>query len=246
MGYTADIHCHILPGLDDGSDSPETSLEMLRMAAREGITHMIATPHYQSGRFFTPAPVIKQKLAELQDAVNAENLGITLFAGTEIYYRDGVEDNLSSGRLLTMNGTNRVLVEFSPAEDFRYVRDAMERLRSEGYVPILAHVERFACMLEDESRADYLRRMGCEIQTNAGSVVGNYGLRVKAYLHRLLKAERIDYIGTDSHNTGSRAPQMEKCRKRLVKKYGMDYARAVLYGNAADNLLYPDEIIDLS
>lgn len=236
-----DIHCHILPGVDDGSDSRETSMQMLRIAASEGITSMIATPHYQTRRFFTPADMIRAKLAELQREADAEQLGLTLYAGTEIYYREGVESELASGRLLTMNDTDRVLVEFSPMEDFRYIRDAMERLRGEGYVPILAHVERFACMMEDESRAGYLRRIGCEIQTNAGSVAGAFGLRVKGYLKHLLRAEQIDYIGTDAHNTAGRAPMIQKCKKRLERICSADYAEALLHGNAEENLLHMAE-----
>lgn len=236
MGYI-DIHCHILPGVDDGSDSLETSMRMLRIAAAEGITSMIATPHYETRRFFTPAGSIRRKLAELQQAADEEQLGIALYAGTEIYYREGIEDELASGRLLTMNGTDRVLVEFSPMEDFRYIRSAMERLRGEGYVPILAHVERFACMLEDEDRVKYLRRLGCEIQTNAGSVAGAFGLRAKWYLRHLLREEQIDYIGTDAHNTESRAPMMQKCKNRLERICSADYAEALLHGNAEENLL---------
>lgn len=237
-----DIHAHVLPGVDDGSGSMEETLQMLQTAQEEGITDIIATPHYQSGRFYTPADMIREILLEVQDRADEAGIGIRLYPGTEIYYRSDLEERLEKGQLATMNGGDRILVEFGPMEEFSYIRNAMEELRGMGYVPILAHVERFGCMLEKASRVGELRSMGCEIQSNAGSISGKYGHRIKKYLQGLLAEEMIDYVGTDAHDTAGRAPYIKKCTDLLYKKYDADYVEAILYRNAEKNLLEKEEL----
>lgn len=232
-----DIHCHILPGVDDGADTLETSLVMLKMAEAEGITDMILTPHYQSGRFFTPSAEIRKRMKDLKAAMEQEGIDIRLYFGTEIYYRSNLEEKLESGQLASMNRTNRILVEFSPTEEYSYIRNAMEDLMGMGYIPILAHVERFACMLKDMEHVRYLRKLGCEIQANAGSITGAAGWKVKRYLDRLLKEELVDYLGTDAHNMMRRKPEMQKCAELLYRKYREEYVRALLYENAEEKLL---------
>ena len=233
----ADIHTHILPGVDDGAKSTEEALEMLRIASSEGITDIILTPHYQSGRFYTPGDVIREKTAGLQSLVEQEGIPIRLYPGTEIYFRSGLEKRLENGQLATMNGSSFVLVEFSPVEEFSYMRNALEELLGLGYHPILAHVERYRCMREETSRVRELKGMGCQIQANAGSIAGEYGYLTKNYLHRLLKEHLVDYVGTDAHNVSGRAPHMKKCAERLYRKYGEAYADCILYENAEKNLL---------
>lgn len=235
------MHCHILPKVDDGAKSLEMSLQMLQIAQAEGITDIIATPHYQSGRFYTPPDEIEEMIGQLQEHAMQMGIDIGIYPGTEIYYRSGLEEQLDSGRLAAMNHTNYVLVEFSPVDDFNYIRNAMEEIRGMGYIPILAHVERFQCMLEDMERVKSLKRVGCKISANAGSIAGDYGFRIKRYLGKLLSGQLVDYVGTDAHSTERRSPRMKKCAELLYKKYDPGYVDAILYGNAERNLLEEDE-----
>ncbi len=232
-----DIHSHILPGADDGSGSMAETMEMLRIAAEEGITHMFATPHYQAERFFTDGRVLEERVQKLRDMVREEGIPIELHAGTEIYYRSGLEERLDRGRLATMNGTEYVLIEFSPTEVFGYIRNALEDIRGMGYLPILAHVERYQCLFQEEDKVRELRSMGCGIQANAGSVAGEYGFTVKRFTHKMLRLRLIDYIGTDAHNTGRRSPRIRKCAEMILKKCDAEYAEAILSKNAMRNLL---------
>lgn len=239
MGYI-DIHSHILPQMDDGSQSMEQSLEMLRIAEAEGIAVMFATPHYKSGRFRADSKEVSRALQKLQRAAAEEGLEIQLYPGTEIYYRSELEDKLDNAELHTMNGSNYVLVEFSPLEDYAYIRNAMDDILSIGYQPILAHVERYQCMLKDKKRVLELRDMGCGIQANAGSITGDFGFTAKHFLWKLLKEELIDYIGTDAHNAEKRRPAMKKCASLLYKKCDREYTDALLYGNAQHDFLELD------
>lgn len=236
-----DIHSHILPQMDDGAESMEEALKMLAIAFREGITHIIATPHYKSGRFSADSGKLQDALSQLQLAAREHDIPVTLYAGNEIYYNSELEGKLQSGALCTMNRTQYVLIEFSPFDGYIYIRNAVEDVLGMGYIPILAHVERYQCMCKDILCVEELKTMGCEIQVNAGSVTGDNGRKVKGFIKRLLKEELVDYIGTDSHNTGGRKPAMQKCAAYLYKKCERAYADALLYGNARERLWKPEE-----
>lgn len=231
MGY-ADIHSHILPHMDDGAENMAESMEMLRIAAGEGISWIIATPHYKSGRFRADGGAVREKLAQLQEAADAEGLNIKLYPGTEIYYRSELEEKLDRKYLCTMNDTDYILVEFSPFEDYIYIRNAINAVFGMGYRPILAHVERYQSMLQDIHRVEDIKSIGCSIQVNAGSIAGDYGFKAKHFTHKLLKRKLVDYIGTDAHNTGKRSPDMRRCADILYKKCDRMYAEEILFGNA--------------
>ena len=232
-----DIHSHILPYIDDGSRDMDMTLEMLRIAQKEGITDMIVTPHYRAGRFKGDSAQIHKLLEEVRELLKREDIPINLYPGTEIYYRSELDEKLEDGTLNTMNGTEYVLVEFSPLESFLYIRNAMEELMGMGYTPILAHAERYQCMCKDIANVRDLKKMGCDIQVNASSVTGDTGFMCKRFVHKLLKEGLVDYIGTDAHNTDSRKPAMKKCADMLYKKYDREYADELLYCNAAEKLL---------
>lgn len=236
MGFV-DIHSHILPGIDDGAGSMEQALEMLRIAQSEGITDIIATPHYKSGRYKADSREVSRLLEKLQRAAEEESIAVRLYPGTEIYYHSELEERLDSGNLHTMNYTDFVLVEFSPFEDYGYIRNAAEDILSMGFVPVMAHVERYQCLLKDEERVQELKDMGCCIQVNASGIVGDYGLAAKRFTRKLLKKQLVDYVGTDAHNTDKRKPAMQKCADILYKKCSREYADAVLYENSRHDLL---------
>jgi len=236
MGYI-DIHCHLLPGVDDGSSDMDETLSMLHIAAENGISDMIFTPHYKQGRVGTPREAIGSLLQEVRKAAREEGIGIRIYPGTEIYYNSALEEKLESGWLATMNDTEYVLVEFSPFETFPYIRNAMDDIFSLGYRPILAHVERYQCMLSSVDNVRVLHHMGCQIQVNAGSVAGDYGFKVKHFLKKLLKEQLVHYVGTDAHNCDSRKPAMEKCAETIRKICNPEYADQLLFENARTYLL---------
>ena len=235
MGYV-DIHCHVLPGVDDGAQTLEESLEMLRIAAASGISHMILTPHYKKGRVGIPRERLGEEVSRLQAKAWEQGIDITLYPGTEIYYSSTLEDKLESGWLARMNDSEYVLVEFSPMESFSYIRNALEDIFSLGYHPILAHVERYRCMLGSVENVRSLHDMGCQIQVNAGSIAGEYGFTAKHFIKKLLKNRLVEYLGTDAHNTGNRKPDMAKCARVISKTCDEEYAERLLGGNAREYL----------
>ncbi len=231
-----DIHCHILPGIDDGSKDIATTIDMLKIARSEGITRIIATPHYRSGRFPVRRERQLQLLAEVQQLADELGIDVSLYLGNEIYYRSELEEKLTSGSLSTMNNTEYILIEFSPTEAFLYIRNAVDDVLSLGYTPIIAHIERYQCICKKPEYAKELKSMGCEIQVNAASILGETGFACKRFTHALLKQQLVDYVGTDAHSPNGRKPAMRRCAELLYKKYERAYVDALLSDNAAKRL----------
>lgn len=227
-----DMHCHVLPAVDDGSQNMEQTIEMLRIASEEGISAMIVTPHYKDGRHNASVQTILSRIAQVQEEVVRQGIFVDLYPGNEIFYFHGVEDMLDKGHILTLNNTDRVLIEFSPSSDYTYIRNALDGIRASGYVPIIAHIERYECMLRDMTRVKELKNMDIEVQVNVSSAAGKLGSRVQKYIYEMLKGRYVDYMGTDAHDTENRIPEFQECYRKLEKKFDSDYINAVFYENA--------------
>lgn len=227
-----DMHNHILPGIDDGARDKATTLEMLRIAAKSGITDMIVTPHFKYGRHNASCEKIVRLIEEIES--EAENVGIhiKLYPGNEIFYYDGCAEDLVEGKIYSLNDTDRALVEFQPGERYVYIRNAIDTIIGAGYVPVIAHVERYMCILDNPDLAYELRNLGAEIQVNSASIEGRLGLKTKKFVIELLKNEQVDYVGTDAHDFQKRAPEVKKCMAVLHRICDDEYVRRITCDNA--------------
>lgn len=231
MKNLIDIHSHILFGVDDGSDSLETSMRMLKYASDDGISGLILTPHNKPGHRNRDFSRMMPKFKELKDLVLHENINIDLYIGNELYYRNGLLEELRDGMAGTMAGSHYVLVEFSPLESYDYIRNGLYSLLMGGYSPIAAHVERYQNVCAKGYRIEELIEMGCYIQVNAGSIMGNFGAKTKRIAKKMLKQHQVHFVATDAHDLGKRAPYLSDCADYISKKYGEDYAAKLLYEN---------------
>lgn len=236
MGYI-DMHSHILPGLDDGSRSTQQSLEMLRIAYEEGIDMIIATPHNMPGKGQPLLEKVQERAAKLQQIAEQEGIPIQILIGTEYYFREEVLETLEDEAAITMNSSEFVLVEFEPIVERIYFRNALRDILGTGYRPIVAHVERYANIMKEKSMLRDLKKMGALIQVNAASVIGDNGRVAKKDVKCLLKEQLVDFVATDAHSDGRRAPFMHKCAAYLYKKYNAEYVDELLFGNAEKYLL---------
>ncbi len=228
-----DIHCHILSGVDDGSKSMEQSKAMLDIAWKQGIHTIIATPHHMPETKNASPETIAGKVARLQEYVNEQHYDMKILTGNEIYYYGEVTDKLDAGEVCTLAESDYVLVEFSPMDDARYIRNSLSQLQNMGYNPIVAHVERYMSLCKAPfDKIQELRDMGILIQVNAASVTGGFGRLTKVLVEKLLKKRLVDFIGTDAHSDGGRAPKILECAQILQKKYNADYVEELLYRNA--------------
>ncbi len=241
MQPTIDIHCHIMPGVDDGSPDTGTSLEMLRIAEKNGITHMILTPHHKPMHHnVSPEHNVLYRKKLLENA-RAAGIKVKLFSGNEIYYSDETMEELLRGEICSLAGSDYVLVEFHPSNPFKAIQNAAYRVQGAGYIPIIAHVERYADIVQHPARVGDLIEMGCYIQVNASSIMGRYGLGISHFTKKLLKQEQVHFVASDAHDAAGRAPKLLECRKFVEKKYGEDYANHLFCINPA-NVIRNDHV----
>lgn len=226
-----DIHSHVLPGIDDGANNWEISMEMLEIAQKNRIRDMILTPHHKPARHSAGPGKVKALAEQLQELAGQEGISIRLHVGNEIYYSSGAVKELEEGNVCTMAGSRYVLVEFGPADEPDYIRKGVYQLLSAGYCPILAHAERYENICARMGRVEDLVSMGCYIQVNAGSIMGQFGYGAKQTARKLLKKDLVHFVATDAHNTGKRAPVLFECARYLEKKYGEEYKDRLLRGN---------------
>lgn len=225
-----DIHSHILPGVDDGAKDSKTSMQMLRMAAKDGITKMILTPHNKPGRH-SKGSVWMAKTEELRERLAQENIDIKLYTGNELYYRSGLTGEIEDGQAYTLAGSRYVLIEFNPLDDYDYIRNGINTVLMDGYYPVLAHTERYRNVCTRKYAVTELTEMGCFIQVNAGSIMGKFGFGTKQFTGKLLKRRQVHFIATDAHDAGKRAPYLSDCAEYVGRKYGEDYSRKLFHDN---------------
>ncbi len=226
--YIADIHTHVLPKVDDGSSSMEESLEMLKIAEQEGITHLICTPHQKYGGRTGRSAAFKSLTEEAAKAGSK----IKLYLGAEVLYFRDLEQAVTEGKVFSINKGEYMLVEFHPQDSYVKIRNGLDDVFSLGYTPILAHAERYNCIVKQFARVEDLRGMGVKIQVNASSVTGSLGWGIKRFVHKLLKKQYVDYVATDAHNSEKRAPRIQKCKDFLYRKYDTEYVNDILFENA--------------
>ena len=231
---TIDIHCHIMPGVDDGSPDMATSLEMLRIADKNGITHLILTPHHKPMHHNVSPEHNVAYRKKLQEAAKAEGIKAKLFSGNEIYYSDETMEELIEGKICSLAGSDYVLVEFHPTNPYKAIQNAVSRVQAAGFIPIIAHVERYSDIVSHPARVKDLIEMGSLIQVNASSIMGKYGFGISHFTKKLLKEELVHFVASDAHDTGRRAPQLLDCRNYVERKFGEDYGKKLFFTNPAN------------
>ena len=241
MNQFVDIHCHILPGVDDGSQTPEETKAMLQKAWDEGIQIMVATPHYHKQRGKNDIELIKKQLLLTRKLAKEVHPKMQICLGMEIYYGEDVPELLKEGRVVSIRKSRYILVEFSPGDEFQYILNAVRTLQMSGHTVIIAHIERYNCLRKDISNVEYLREMGAYLQVNTGSITGSYGRSVKKFLREVLKAHLVQLVGTDAHGSERRTPKMQEAYKEVVKRCGEEYADQI-FGQNAKKVLRNEEI----
>lgn len=232
MERFVDAHCHILPEVDDGSHSIEETRKMLEAAYAEGIHFIIATPHHHPYRGRKSPRTLRRQLKLVREEAEKISDRLRVYLGTEIYFGQDIPEKLKEEKILTMNRTPYVLVEFSPMDTFDHICQGIQQLQMKGYEVILAHVERYRYVTESIEHAEHLADMGVRIQVNADSITGKNGRRIKKYIKELMERRLVFCVGTDAHNAGSRSPHMKKAAEYVKKKYGEDYMRRIFFSNA--------------
>lgn len=143
-----DVHCHMVPGVDDGASDLEESLAMLKMEYRDGVRNIIVTPHYRRRMFETPAKKVHEQFQKLQEAAKKEYPDLSLYLGCELHSNMDLQEILEKRKYVTMAGSSYVLLEFSEGDSAQHIRERVYNVLSCGYEPIIAHVERYQATVE--------------------------------------------------------------------------------------------------
>lgn len=194
-----DLHSHLLPGIDDGAEDMEQSLELIRRLMDMGFQHLITTPHVMADLYPNTPGVIRRKLSEVQKAVKAKGWPVRIEAAAEYLMDEGFEPLLENGNLLALPG-KRVLVEMSFISEPPKLKQYLFRLQTKGYRPLLAHPERYLFLRENNRRYQDLKDRGCEFQLNLLSLTGYYGRPTRENAYKLLTEGLIDYLASDLHH----------------------------------------------
>lgn len=212
-----DFHSHIIYDVDDGSDSIETSLKILKLAEATGFHSIILTPHYMEDYYECPAHEINEKIENLRELCQENNINIQLYQANEIYIANDIVDLLKANKASTINKSKYVLFELPMNEEPPNLLEVIYNLKANDKVPIIAHPERYTYIQENPNKLLELIDMGVLFQSNYGSIVGQYGEKCKKTVKALLKNNFIHFLGTDVHKSTSIYIKMESIKKELEK-----------------------------
>lgn len=235
-----DIHSHIIPGIDDGSNSIETTLEMLSIAKERGITKMVASSHYYRGKFENSISLIEEKTNELNEILKEKAVGIDIIPGQEVFIDNYTLDAYKEGKIGCIKDTNYMLVEFDMMHLNENVIDILYELKIKGVKPIIAHPERYIYIQKDIYKINEFIEENTYFQINAGSIEGLWGKIVQNTAISLIEEGVATFISSDAHSIGKRAPGYNKALKEITK---IDYRLGEKFVRNA-NLLIKNENIE--
>lgn len=223
-----DIHCHILPALDDGADSLETACAMAEMAITDGITHVIGTPHASQNHTFLPE-LVKQRRDELQAKFEGR---LTLATGCDFHLSfENLQDIRHEPARFTLNQKNYLLVEFAEYSIPPSLDQALHQLQLAGLRPVITHPERNPLIRAQPERLFHWLQLGCYCQVTAQSLQGRFGKAAQDSAERWLDGGAIHFLASDAHNTTSRPLKLKETYELVAKRGGEDVARALLVQN---------------
>lgn len=222
-----DMHSHILPFVDDGSNSVDKSLQLVKTLTEQGAKKIFLTPHYKAGEHEKSAQEIKERFDNFYKEVKDSKIDVELYLGQEIFCNENTYDLLKEGKLLTLNNTKYILIEF---DYFNYtdISDYVYNLKTLGYIPIIAHIERYK-YLDADTLID-LKHMGALIQVNASSVVGKRNKTYQKKVFAAIQLGLVDFVSTDIHI--GRECFYEKAYNIVKKKFGKNVAEKLFIENA--------------
>lgn len=227
-----DIHSHLIPGIDDGSETLDESLRILHAMESLGVNDVVLTPHYSVRRGYKlPKEMIISSFDMLKDECVRDGMGINLYLGCEIEYSSIIPRMLRSGKLLTLGGTKYILLEFAPYALFDDILGAVHRVIQLGYIPIIAHVERYRPFIKEIGNIEYIKHFGALVQVNVDSVIST-NFSMKRFIKKILKKQVVDFIAGDVHGDLYTQLQLERCAEVISKFSSDEYADKIMFGNA--------------
>jgi protein-tyrosine phosphatase len=223
-GPVIDLHCHLLPGIDDGAPDLDTSLAMARVAVADGIRVTACTPHIYPGLYENDGDGIRKAVATLQMLLDRQGIALRLVAGADAHVVPELLDGLKSGRVPTLAGSRYFLFEPPHHVAPPRLEETAFNAMAAGFIPVVTHPERLTWI---ESHYDIFRRMakaGVWMQLTAGAVTGRFGRKPQYWAEKMLDEGLVAIIATDAHRADKRPPLLAEAREAAAKRLGADEA----------------------
>lgn len=239
-----DLHCHILPGVDDGAASLQESLSMAEQAIAQGITHLLCTPHHNNGRYENEKSTVIAAVHHLQNALDERNLPLTLLEGQEVRVTGELITAIEKDHLLFTDITDTYLLLEFPTQDVPVFSESLFfELRTLGKVPVIVHPERNAIFCEDPNRLIPFLEMGCLAQLTAPSIVGIFGKHIQKTAHEMVTHNLVQMVASDAHGVAKRRFYLKEAYEIIKQDWGKEkvlqmqqVARDLVNG---DDVTYP-------
>lgn len=237
-----DLHSHILPGLDDGAQNMEDSLNLARKAVSQGITHLLCTPHHYNGKYVNHKYDVIEAVAKLQKELDLRKIPLTLFEGQEVRVNGDLINEIDADDILFCDVKDQyLLIEFPTAEAPSYALRLLEELRSRGITPIIVHPERNGTFRDDPNKLiDYLD-IGCLAQLTAPSIIGVFGKNIQKTAEQMIDHGLIQMVASDAHHIQKRTFYMKEAFRRISKIYGKDISDN--YETVARSIINGDSVV---
>ncbi len=219
-----DIHCHILPGVDDGAKTIEDSMKMAKEAVDEGIHKIIATPHHKNGQYENEKIVVLDKVAELNTRLKAEGIPLTILPSQEVRLFGEWMEEYEKGSILPLaEGSPYVMIEFPSSSIPRFADKLFYEMQLRGFIPVIVHPERNQEIVQNPDKLYHLVKNGALTQITAASLVGAFGKNVQKFSKSLIEANLTHFIASDAHNITNRNFKMREAFDYVEKNYGADW-----------------------
>lgn len=216
-----DIHSHILPYVDDGSSSVDDSIEMLKMAEYSGTDAIVLTPH---SNLYDDSKNLFEEMKTVFDAfkskLESEDMHIDVYLGGEIFCNDDAIALAREKVLPTINSSRFLLVEFDFYASVGYMTDRLKQLSALGYVPIVAHPERYECVKARVGAGIDMMNCGALLQVNKGSLIGDFGIGARDTAFELINHRFAQFVASDAHSTHNRNTDMELAFDIVRENFG--------------------------
>lgn len=218
-----DIHCHILPGVDDGPKTIEESVIMAKEAVKEGVSTIIATPHHRNNSFVNPKEVIILEVSKLNQVLVNENIPLKILPGQEIRIFGEILEDYQKGEIQTLNNSNYIFIEFPSSSVPRYSEKLLYEIQIEGFTPIIVHPERNKELLDDPKILYNLVKNGALTQVTASSIAGYFGKTIKKFSQQLIESNLTHFVASDAHNIHNRSFKLNEAFETIENRFGLDY-----------------------
>lgn len=228
-----DLHCHLLPGIDDGATDVATALSMARLAVADGIEHVVCTPHITPGVYDNTGPDIERRVEQLSAYLAQEGVPLTLWRGADVHVDPQLVRRLSDGSVPTLGQSRYFLLEPPHHVAPPRLPELVQELLKAGYTPIVTHPERLRWI---ESHYELITRMvklGALLQLTAGSITGGFGRRPLYWSERMLDEGLVDVVATDAHSPTGRPPLLSPAREVIARRLGESEAFEMVYNRPA-------------